>query len=260
MVKKFLSAVNPLTGIAPRLTLWFLVFGAVPATCLVGVYLWFKTDIEDAFRAPLQDTAVSLGDTIDRNLFERYGDVQAFGLNGLAHDRANWRKAGADNPLVKAMDGYMANYGLYTLMLLVDPQGQLLAVNSADKTGKALDTAKLYEQNFADAPWFKDAIAGKFLEGDGLTGTSVQQPAFNPMVGELYGTDGYSIVFSAMVRNLAGETVGVWVNFADFGLVDDIVKTFHADLIARGVKSAEITILDEAGRDRRLRSYRRRMD
>ena len=36
-----------------------------------------------------QRTAASIGDTIDRNLFERYGDVQAFGANRAVFDRAS---------------------------------------------------------------------------------------------------------------------------------------------------------------------------
>jgi hypothetical protein len=35
--------------------------------------------------------AVSIGDTIDRNLFERYDDVQAFGLNAAAANPEYWR-------------------------------------------------------------------------------------------------------------------------------------------------------------------------
>jgi len=39
---------------------------------------------------------------------ERCGDVQAFLLNTAVHDRANWRQPGPANPLIEAIDGYMA--------------------------------------------------------------------------------------------------------------------------------------------------------
>jgi methyl-accepting chemotaxis protein len=238
-----------LNSIKTRLVLFFLLFGVVPALCLMGVYFAFKGSIETAFRAPVRDTAAAIGDVIDRNLFERYGDVQAFGLNAAAWSPENWRNPAAGNTLVAAMNGYMTNYGIYRLMILIDPQGGVLAVNSVDPTGKALDTAGIYQLNFADASWFKNALAGKFLQGkNGFTGTVVEQPSNNPLIAGLYSDDGFTIPFAAPVRNAAGETIGVWVNFADFSLVEEIVATFYKSLAARGMTRSEITILDPQGR------------
>ena len=133
------------------------------------------------------------------------------------------------------MNAYMTNYGLYRLMILVGPDGSVLAVNSVDPTGKALDTSGIYEMNFAAASWFKKAVAGEFLQGkDGLTGTVVEQPANNPVVANIYHDDGYTLTFAAPVKNAAGQAIGVWVNFADFGLVEQIVQTFYKSLASRG--------------------------
>jgi hypothetical protein len=43
--------------------------------------------------------------TVDRILFERYGDVQAFALNTAARGHANRRHGDTGNPLVAAMNG-----------------------------------------------------------------------------------------------------------------------------------------------------------
>ncbi len=240
-------AIN-LNSIKTRLIMFFLLFGVVPAMCLIGVYFSFKGSIENAFRGPLVDTAVATGDVIDRNLFERYGDVQAFGVNAAAWAPENWRNSSAANPLIAAMNAYMTNYGLYRLMILVAPDGSVLAVNSVDPLGKALDTSGVYDINFAAQSWFKKAVAGQFLQGkDGLTGTVVEQPANNPVVAGIYKDDGYTITFAAPVKNAAGEAIGVWVNFADFGLVEGIVSTFYKSLDARGMHAAEITVLDDQG-------------
>ena len=56
------------------------------------------------------------------------------------------------------MNAYMTNYGLYRLMILVGPDGAVLAVNNVDPTGKPLDTSGIYEMNFAAATWFKKAV------------------------------------------------------------------------------------------------------
>ena len=199
---------------------------------------------------------MALNDLIDRNLFERYGDVQAFGLNTAVQDRSNWRAASADNPLIRAMNGYMTGYGIYKLMLLVDPAGRVVAANSVRADGSPLAVNLLYGKDFSDAAWFQKAMKGEFLEGrNGFTGTAVTQPLFDATVAGLYGEDGYVIPFAAPVKDRAGQVIAIWVNFADFGLVEDIVRMTYEGLKANRMGSAELTILGPAGPDhRRLRS------
>ncbi|TDH60844.1 hypothetical protein E2C06_19675 [Dankookia rubra] len=111
----------PTLTMRSRVVLLLLGFGLVPAMLLGGAFLAERGDLHRTAMDRLADAAASLGDTIDRNLFERYGDVQAFGLNTVAHEPANWRRPGADNPLVRAIDEYVALYGVYKLAVLVDP-------------------------------------------------------------------------------------------------------------------------------------------
>jgi methyl-accepting chemotaxis protein len=225
-----------------------LVFGLVPAASLFGFMLTQGGNFRADVGAQFEVTAVALNDVIDRNLFERYGDVQAFGLNAVAHDPDNWRKPSPDNPLVRAMNGYMSLYGVYKLMLLVGPDGSVLAVNSTDAFGKPLATDAVYQKSYTEASWFRNAMSGAFLEGrDGLTGTVVEQPAVNADVASLYGEDGYVIPFAAPVRDAAGTVIAVWVNFADFGVVEQIVGQFHERLKAKGMSDAELTVLDPVG-------------
>ena len=236
-------------NIRTKLVLTLLLFGAIPATAMFAVYAFSRSTFESAFREPIRGTAVGLMDVIERNLFERYGDVQAFGLNAAAVDPANWQVRADDNPLIQAMNGYMTNYGLYRLMMLVSPRGDVLAVNTVDPKGKPLDTSALRATRFADASWLRAALSGAFLDGtNGLTGTVVEGPARNPVIAALYQDDGFVLTFAAPVKNARGETVAVWVNFADFTLVDQIAASTLARLVAEGHSNAEIAILDSAGR------------
>jgi methyl-accepting chemotaxis protein len=134
-------------------------------------------------------------------------------------------------------------------MMLVSPDGEVLAVNSVDAKGKPLQTAHLYQLKFAGAPWLASAVAGKFLEGrNGFTGTAVSQPYRDRLIADLYGEDGYVLTFSAPIKSASGTTIGVWVNFADFGLVEEIVATAYERLAAKGMQNSEITVLDTSGR------------
>ncbi|WP_158545324.1 methyl-accepting chemotaxis protein [Bremerella cremea] len=226
-----------------------LIFGLVPLV-LTGFVIWSATGdsvqrIADGYRI----TAETIGDKIDRNLFERYGDVQAFGLNQVVLQRDNWYQNDEDNPIVQAMDKYVDTYDIYFLTMLVDLDGKVIAVNSRDSEGNAIDTSKIYEQNFADEPWFKDVLAGNYYESqDGTTtGTVVEHFHVDENVKQVYGEDGYALGFAAPVRDGAGNVIAAWKNVAKFRLVEEIVWATYQDLKSRGCESAEITLLDEAG-------------
>ena len=236
-------------NIRGRIVLLLTMFGLAPALLLGSAYLWERDGLRAGSLARLADAAAGLTETIDRNLFERYGDVQAFGMNTAAHDPANWRRPAADNPLVRVMDQYVAAYGVYKLSVLVSPGGGVLAVNSRDAAGAPVASEGVYALDFADAPWLGKALRGEFLTGPGgLTGTVVEPPSRARVVAEAFpGEDGFSIIFAAPVHNLDGALVGVWANFADFGLVESIVADFHERLLANGMPRAELTVVDPGG-------------
>ncbi|MBB5694950.1 methyl-accepting chemotaxis protein [Muricoccus pecuniae] len=239
----------PVLTMRGRVVLLLLLFGLTPAILLGCAFLGERGALRESVLTRLSDASSNLNDVIDRNLFERYGDVQAFGLNTAAHDPANWRRPSAENPLVRVMDQYVAAYGVYKLSILVSPEGEVLAVNAHDAAGAPVASEGLYRKSYAGAPWLGRALRGEFLVGpEGLTGTVVEQPARAPEVAEAFaGEDGFSIIFAAPVHGQDGRLVGVWANFADFGLVESVVSDIHARLVGNGMPGAEVTVLDAAG-------------
>ena len=236
-------------SIRNKVVVLLLIFGILPAAVVFGIIMSQTSAVEEKLQARVLETAIAMNDVIDRNLFERYGDVQAFGLNSAAREPSNWGNPRTDNELVSAMNGYMTGYGIYKLMMLVGTDGSVLAVNTVGPKGNEIDTGGLYGRSFAEANWFKKAIAGNFLEGsNGLTGTVVEQAHVESVVAEFDGSDGYVLTFAAPVRDQVGSVIGVWVNFADFGLVEEIVASFFERLAQDGMSSAELTILDPEGR------------
>ena len=236
-------------GMRNKLILLLLTFGLLPALTMFGMLMFASSTIRDDLNARVASSAAQVDEIIDRNLFERYGDVQAFGLNTAVLDERNWSNPAPDNPLTGAMNGYMTGYGIYKLMLVLDLNGKVVAVNTVDGTGKPLDTKDLLGREFPDASWYAQAIKGTFLQGrNGLTGTAVGQPQHVDLVAKLYGGDGYVIPFSAPIKDAKGKVVAVWVNFADFGLVEQIIDSFYQDFAAKGAPNTEVTLLDAQGR------------
>jgi hypothetical protein len=225
-----------------------VIAGAIPAL-LVG-YAAFRssTNISDALNEKLHATAVDLTDKIERNFFERYGDVQAFGLNEVVHDRASWYQVGsAKNRIAAAANAYGQLYGIYPLLLLVDLDGKVIAVNDRDAVGKPIETAWLYEKNFRAASWFQPTLAGKFLKSDLLDGTYVTDAHIDPDVKRITGAHGMVVGFSAPVKDREGKTVALWYNAADFRVIETILRETYEGLAHDDKADAEITVVNRAG-------------
>ncbi|NUQ51424.1 MAG: methyl-accepting chemotaxis protein [Phycisphaerales bacterium] len=233
--------------IRTRLVLGFLSVGVLPALG-VGLLTWHATgNLADNLGREMNNFAESTHQKIDRNLFDRYGDVQAFGLNSIIFDRGAWYKTGPDAPIVKAMNDYVKLYGTYGLTLLVDTEGKVIAVNTVAPDGTPIDTAFIANENFAKAPWFNDAKNAKFMSSGTLTGTVVEDVHADPLMQRVYSNEGLTLGFAAPVKNEKGEVIAVWKNFANFSLVEDIVMDTYATLAERKLDSAEITLLDSKG-------------
>jgi methyl-accepting chemotaxis protein len=231
------------------MTAAFLAVGLLIAVVVGWNVLSMTKQMADETAHGFQRAATSIADTIDRNLFERYGDVQAFGANRAVLDRASWYRPGADrNQVVRAANRYAELYGMYQLLVMVDTTGKVIAVNDRGPAGQPIDTTWLYAKSFADASWFKDIMAGRTLDTATLKGTVVQDAYFDDDVRRVYGTDGLVVGFSALVRDEAGKPIGVWNNRATIGLVEDIVKSAYAEMKRQNLGTTELTLLDRRGR------------
>jgi methyl-accepting chemotaxis protein len=197
----------------------------------------------------LHAAALSLTDRIDRNLVERYGDAQACGVNtALLYRRAWYRVGEKRNRVVRAANRYVKLYGVYSLAMMVDMNGRVIAVNDRDANGKTLDTAFLYGKQFSGASWFQDVKANKFTGTGALTGSVVQDVYVDEDVKKICGGDGLTLGFSAPVFDGKGRVVGVWNNRAKFSLVEAMVASAARDLKAEGVDGVNLTLVDRTGR------------
>ena len=236
-------------GLTSKLIVALLVLGTIPLAIMAIFSFRALSTMGDRINDSFRASSVEALDTIDRNLFERYGDVQAFGLNHAVYRTGDWYRVGADaNPVAAVMNGYVKLYGLYPLMFAVDLEGRVIAANDRDAAGKSIDTTWLYQKNFKDSGWFKETLAGNFLKSPLLDGTYVEDVHFDADVAKVTGTDGLSLNFSAPIRDASGKTVGIWTNRAGFALVEEIVQSTYADFKRRGLPSTEFTLIDRLGR------------
>ncbi|MEM8923169.1 MAG: methyl-accepting chemotaxis protein [Actinomycetota bacterium] len=180
--------------------------------------------------------AVEAGDKIDRNLFERYGDVQAFAANPLVQ--------GTPAEATEIIDFLTATYGIYDLMVVTDLDGRIVAANTIDGGGDALDTGSLIGRDVSETEWFTTIRSGNTPDG-GTYYTDVER---NALVTEIYGDNRLTLPFSAPIYNEAGAMVGVWHNDASFErVVSDIMIKTRAELTDAGITTVETQVLRNDG-------------
>lgn len=244
-------------GLTHKLVGLLLVFGVIPMGVVAYIGFNATENIEHAAGHRFQLVSETIANTIDRNLFERYGNVQGFAANRIVSERYNWYVADPEaNEITQAMNDYVKTYGNYYLTMFVDTEGDVIAVNSKDEKGNALNTGFLFKKNFKDAAWFQALQAEQYTTqmpftapgNDTSTGTFIEDIHVDEDVKAAYsGDDGLTVSFSAPVYQ-NGEVIGYWTNRAKFSLVEEIFRQTYQELKRAGMANAELTLLDKDGR------------
>ena len=233
----------------------YLMAGMVPLLVVMVISNNSFKEIRIMNASNLQTHAQNIADKIDRNLFERYGDVQAFGLNRVLHNHEFWYQH--HSPIVDVMNAYVDTYDIYYLTVMVDLEGKVIAVNSKDQDGNAISSSGIYSMNFGSAQWFNDLKSNRYYtsqEGNiggnaAFTGSVIVPLHINEDIRRIYkGDDGLTVGFAAPVYDRAGEIVAYWHNYTKFSLVEDIFLAAYRDLKGQGLGDIELTLLDEKGR------------
>jgi methyl-accepting chemotaxis protein len=231
-----------------------LILGSLGAVYLTARYLSAK--LENDRTAALMAAARNTQEMIDRTLFERYGDVQAFGLNTVVHRDLSRADAAARAEITRTINAYVAAYGCYLLSYVTDATGRIVAVSTVDNADKPLaGTAKLIDRDESAADWFRQVAAGKFTTGapvNGvalLTGTLVEPPVRDPVIAELYGRNApaWTMAFSAPIRTADGKLVGYWRNFFTAANVEEVLASVYRGLKNQGLGTSEINVVDATG-------------
>ncbi len=235
-------------------TFLYLTVGIFPLITIAVIIVLSFQKVKTINASQFQTAAEEIADKIDRNLFERYGDVQAFGLNTILQNREFWYQK--ESPIVDAMNSYVDTYDIYYFTLLVDLNGKVIAINNKDQDGQNIPTEDIYNQNFKNTQWFNDVINKKFYTSQkgnvggnsAFTGTVIYPLHRSKNVQDIYSDDdGLTIGFIAPVYDTNGDVVAIWHNFAKFSLVEEFFIESWKALEQKGLGKTELTLLNEEG-------------
>lgn len=183
----------------------------------------------------LNQQAANLADKIDRNLFERYGDVQAFAF----HPGARGERRQAET----ASNFFMQAYDLYDLMIVADRDGRIVAANTVNAEGKPLDTRALIGRSVKGEDWFEACISGRVKSGDSF----VSDLHEDPMVAEVYRNRGLAMTFAAPVYDESGHPVRVWSNRASWERITRQIAREHLAASGAAKDSLRVQIVNKTG-------------
>jgi methyl-accepting chemotaxis protein len=223
--------------IRAKLLTTFTILGLVPAI-IVGVLAYYSCLEGQKSEAGgrLQTLAEETIDKIDRNLFERYGDVQAFA--------ANPKSQGTPEDLANISDLYTKLYGIYDLMLIADLDGNVIATNTVDFGGKPIDNSTALKLNVKDQTWFREIASGKSPPGT----TYYSDMEKNDTVAKIAGGNGLSLLFAAPILDADGKVVRVWANYASWDrIVGEIMTNQLKSLEVKGYKNMQAQVLSKEG-------------
>ena len=223
-----------------KLTAAFLAFGLIPLALLCGKSYFDATRATtEAIASVLMVIAGESIDKIDRNLFERSGDVQAFASQPHA-------LSGTPEQITSTANRYTELYDIYDLMVVADAaSGQVIAVNTRDKDGKPINPAGLLGQNVRTEPWFTACTDGSLKAGASYT----QDVHRDGHVARILGGDGLVISFAAPVVDAGGKVVRVWLNLASRERLIGEIMTAQRNRVGTelGFNGSEAQALDRTG-------------
>jgi len=226
--------------IGPKLIALLLAVGLLPlaVTALIANSS-ASGSLREAAGNRAGQAAFNAVDKLDRNLFERYGDVQAFAQSDPAKSMDPAR-------LKVWMDAMMATYTpIYRVMVVADRRGRVIAANTVDLEGKPLRTAPLLGRDVSGEAWFRTTAGGKLDAGETLVEDLHRDTLMEAVHGD--GPNAYAMSFSYPIRDDAGRIVGVWSNRFNWDVATGILDAELAQAKAQGQSAARFLLLNRAG-------------
>jgi methyl-accepting chemotaxis protein len=227
-------------GIRTKLILLLILVGPVPmATASFLSYQQASGDLAEKAGVEQAEVAFNAIDKLDRNLFERYGDVQAYAGSDAAKSMDAARIQGW-------MDTMMGIYTpIYKLMVVADTNGRIVAANRVTLDGEPLDTSSLIGKDVSDEAWFKTAAGGKLDDAQ----TFVEDLHEDSLMREVYGDGDKSLAmnYTYPIKDDAGKIVGVWSNRFNWEVAQGILGDVLARAKASGGDTQRFFLMNKAG-------------
>ncbi|MCA9452845.1 MAG: HAMP domain-containing protein, partial [Nitrospira sp.] len=243
-------------GITTKLV-WILVFfSLIPLS--VQVYSLFQTAevLKQEVGVRYQELAEVIVEKIHLYLAERGVDAQILGRNTMSViPEQSGHTLRPSYELVQVLNTYVQTTGMYSLVQLVDLDGNLIAVNDHDSEGLPLETEELYGKNYQSTPWFQalQQAGQRPRPTEASSRSNVNQEVFvesamlDGNVQALFPREsGLTIGFSVPLYS-QGRVVGYGSLRMKFSKIEAFFQEAYQDLKKAGFPHAELILQDDQG-------------
>ena len=243
-------------GITTKLV-WILVFfSLIPLS--VQVYSLFQTAevLKEEVGIQYQAVAEGIAEKIHLHLAERYADAQIFSRTRMPDLREVWgQPVNHSREFVQMLNDYVQASGMYSLIQVVDLEGNLIAVNDRDAEGTLLRTEGLYGKSFRSAPWFLalQSSAQNVSSTEASLGRNLDQEVFvesaiiDRDVKELFPQESGLTVGISVPLFDQGQVVGYASYRMKFSKIEHIFRNAYQNLKKSGFPHAELILQDGQG-------------
>ncbi|NOJ26265.1 PAS domain S-box protein [Vibrio coralliilyticus] len=228
-----------------KLPLLFLSLSLVMLGVVTAVAFKGKDILQDRTLLAIEREATLLIRLIERNLFERYHDVQAFRLSLGEVDDGQLKFISSSPSFAANLNDFVRNYKVYRRIMIFDLEGELLAYSTKNQFGKTIANIQASAKKVQNSEWFVEATAGNTLVPEKPSSSYVIGPE-RFLIDDNPGS--YDMIFASLIYDNTGAKAGLWVNVVDFYAVESIVAESYELLSNRGFVNSELTILDSVGR------------
>lgn len=219
--------------------------GSILATIALGAAYNinnFRNTFEKTEKVVFKDFADALSDSMAAQMYERYGDAQAFAANDAVISMK-------PELMTKYLDQYVSLYGIYDLIIVVNKKGQFVAASQKDAAGKVVNLEALRMMDFSKEPWFEATINGRTTDDKekNFANTYIEGFIKDTMMEKAFGEARYGSSFTAPIRDESGAVIGVVSNRAGSRWIEAELVSSWANMNRFGYDTAEIMVLNENG-------------
>lgn len=226
--------------ISQKLVLTSIVIMSILTVLIISyVSVSALNSTNEQYEVQSKASATSVIKMIDRNFYERFGDVQAFAYNKLAV-----RTAVSDTVKPETQDfinTMVSYYVLYDLMMITNTEGKVIAVNTKNKQGNVIYSKGLLGTNVANEEWFRNCVSGNGPQG----GAYYSDFMVNQTSAYINNNNGWGMTFAAPIKDAYGKTVGVWYNYANWGEVTQGIRKETEKLVEQTVPNSFVIVTNE---------------
>ena len=233
-MKKALISLN----LSQKLVFFFSAILFIVSIVTLAQFIHSTQNIKSARLGNVETYTIQLNKAIAAQFYERYGDVQAFAQNEVFFGKNK-------KLMTETLNNYATLYGIYNLILFIDTEGRLIAVNDKSPEKNKIDVSGLFNVNFKNEAWFIQAIKEQYTKdtAKGFDGSVFVPLISDDLIKDVYKQDIKSSLFAAPVKDHNGQIIGVICNRAHSKWFESEIANLKQELQQQNWISGSIKVV-----------------